>query len=101
MLFFRLNFIKINSELTEYLNSLKDRGYKIVVTSLKDSSNIYEFDINNKLIFVMGNEANGVSKSVFDISDYRVKIPMVGESESLNVAVATSIIAYEKVRRNL
>ncbi|NFU00180.1 RNA methyltransferase, partial [Clostridium botulinum] len=41
-----------------------------------------------------------VSNEILDLADRRVKIPMPGGAESLNVAIATSIIIYEKVRQN-
>ena len=47
----------------------------------------------------MGNEANGVSKEIIDISDFVVKIPMNEKIESLNVGVATSIILYEQYKK--
>ena len=52
-------------------------------------------------MIVIGNEANGVSQAVLDIADEKIKIPMLGKTESLNAAVATSIIAYEYVRRKI
>lgn len=83
----------------EKLNLLKKMGYKIVTTSLKTQNSIDSIDYNNKYIFVMGNEANGVSKEILDISDFVVKIPMNEKIESLNVGVATSIILYEQYKK--
>ena len=83
----------------EKLNLLKKMGYKIATTSLKTQNSIDSIDYNNKYIFVMGNEANGVSKEIIDISDFVVKIPMSEKIESLNVGVATSIILYEQYKK--
>ena len=83
----------------EKLNLFKKMGYKIVTTSLKTQNSIDSIDYNNKYIFVMGNEANGVSKEILDISDFVVKIPMSEKIESLNVGVATSIILYEQYKK--
>ena len=83
----------------EKINLLKKMGYKIVTTSLKTQNSIDSIDYNNKYIFVMGNEANGVSKEILDISDFVVKIPMSEKIESLNVGVATSIILYEQYKK--
>ena len=83
----------------EKLNLLKKMGYKIATTSLKTQNSIDSIDYNNKYIFVMGNEANGVSKEILDISDFVVKIPMSEKIESLNVGVATSIILYEQYKK--
>ena len=54
-----------------------------------------------KKIIVIGNEANGVSKEVLEIADQKIKIPMIGKTESLNASVATGIILYEYVRRKM
>ena len=83
----------------EKLNLLKKMGYKIATTSLKTQNSIDSIDYNNKYIFVMGNEANGVSKEIIDISDFVIKIPMSEKIESLNVSVATSIILYEQYKK--
>lgn len=83
----------------EKLNLFKKMGYKIATTSLKTQNSIDSIDYNNKYIFVMGNEANGVSKEIIDISDFVVKIPMSEKIESLNVGVATSIILYEQYKK--
>ena len=54
-----------------------------------------------KKVIVIGNEANGVSKEVLELADKKVKIPMLGKTESLNAAVATGIITYEYVRQKI
>ena len=46
-------------------------------------------------------KANGISEEIFEFADKKVKIPMPGGAESLNVAVATSIILFEIVRQRL
>lgn len=80
----------------EFLNS----GFSLVTTSLEADRNFFEEDLKGKIIISVGNEGNGISKEVFDLSNKKVKIPMPGGAESLNVAIATSIMIYEKVRQN-
>ena len=55
----------------------------------------------NKKILVIGNEANGVEEKILNIADEKIKIPMLGRTESLNAAVATGIVLYEYVRQKL
>ena len=55
--------------------------------------------IHKKYAFVMGHEANGVSKEIEEMSDLKVKIPMTDKIESLNVGVATSIVLYEQYKK--
>lgn len=84
-----------------FTNKLKSEGFKLVATSLEESKNFFEEDLKGKVILTVGNEGNGVSEEIFSLSDKKVKIPMPGGAESLNVSVATSIILFEKVRQNL
>ena len=96
---FRVNIIQ-SKNLVETLEKIKKNKYKIMVTSLETENSIYDTDYNKKIL-VIGNEANGVSKEVLELADEKVKIPMLGKTESLNAAVATSIILYEYVRRKI
>ena len=96
---FRLNIIRLNEPLSTYLDKLKSMKYKIAVTALNDSVSLYDTDFSHKMAIIMGNESKGVDQSIINSADLKINIPMIGQTESLNVAVATSIIAYEKVRK--
>lgn len=96
---FRVKVIE-SQDIIRTLRNLKKHKYEILATSLETDKNIYNIDYNKKVI-VIGNEANGVSKGILDLSDEKAKIPMLGKTESLNAAVATSVIAYEYVRRKM
>lgn len=85
---FRVN---IRETSLDELIILKEKGYNIISTS-PVGENIGFF--SGKKIVVMGNEGNGVSDEIFNLSDKRVSIPMNGNTESLNVAVATGIVLY-------
>lgn len=84
-----------------FTHKLKDNGFKLIATSLEDSKNFFEEDLTGKIILTVGNEGNGVSEEIFDLADIKVKIPMPGGAESLNVSVASSIILFERVRQSL
>ncbi|WP_300258545.1 TrmH family RNA methyltransferase [Clostridium sp.] len=90
----------VEDDSLDFVKSLKDGGYKLVVSSLQGKNNFFEENLQGKVIIAVGNEGNGVSDEVYDIADIKVKIPMPGEAESLNVAVATSIMIYEKIRQS-
>lgn len=96
---FRVNVIE-SEDLLQTLKNLKKHKYKIMATSLETNNSIYDVEYNKKVI-VIGNEANGVSKNVLEYADEKIKIPMLGKTESLNASVATSIILYEFVRRKI
>ena len=96
---YRVNIIEVeNLEWT--LKDLQKDGFIVVVTSLDTNNSIYDISYN-KSIVVIGNEANGVSKEVQELANERVKIPMLGKTESLNASVATGIMIYEYVRKIL
>ena len=86
--------------LMETLKQAKKHHFKVMVTSLQTENSIYDVDYNKKVI-VVGNEANGVEKEIQDFADDKVKIPMLGKTESLNASVATGVVLYEYVRRKV
>ena len=81
------------------VKDLKDAGFKLVTSSLDTDKNFYDIDLKEKVIISVGNEGNGISEEIYDLSDLKVKIPMPGGAESLNVAVAASIMMYEAIRQ--
>lgn len=93
---FRLNIVRVDN-MVETLQLIKKKGFEVVVTSLDTRNSIYDIEYKKK-VFVIGNESNGVSKEIQKIADKKVKIPMLGRTESLNASVATGIIVYEYVR---
>ncbi len=95
----RVNIIECE-DLEKTLKFLQNEKYKIVVSSLQTDNSIYDIDYNKKII-VIGNEGKGIKESIQKISDEKIKIPMLGKSESLNASVATGVILYEYVRQKL
>lgn len=80
------------------IEKLKQNNIKVYATNLKTNKSIYDVDFKNSAIIV-GNESNGVSEELLELADENIKIPMRGNAESLNVAIATSIILYEAYRQ--
>lgn len=96
---YRVNIIRVD-DLIKTINNIKKHKYEVIATSLSTDESIYDINYNKKVI-VIGNESNGVSKEILNIADKKVKIPMLGKTESLNASVATGIILYEYVRRKI
>lgn len=94
---FRLPFSL--SHLPDDLDTLKARGYSVIVSSLS-GSDIYAASLPEpgKCAVVIGNEAHGVSEDTICFADLLVKLPMRGRAESLNAAVAAGILMYELTR---
>ena len=96
---FRVNIIESN-DMIKTIKELKKHKIKIYATDLKTDKNIYSVNYK-KAAVIIGNEANGVSKEILDLADEKIKIPMIGKTESLNAGVATGIILYEMIRKKL
>jgi len=96
---FRVNVIETDN-LVKSLKEAKKNKFEVVVTALDTENSIYDVNYNKKVI-VIGNEANGVTKEIQEIADRKVKIPMLGKTESLNASVATGIMLYEYVRQKI
>ena len=95
---FRLNLHSEN--LTEYLPSLKKRGYTIIGAGLdRNYKTVDKMNEYSKKVIVIGNEGNGISNDVMNACDFGIFIPMTGKNESLNAAVAASIFMWENQRQ--
>ena len=95
---FRVKVIECE-DLLKTIKELKKHKIQIYATDIKTDKSIYDVDYKKSAI-IIGNEANGVSNEILEAADKRIKIPMKGKTESLNAAVATSIILYESIRPN-
>ncbi len=98
-----LNLTKYNKDennTATCLQSLKDKGYRIVATTPHTRScSISELPIDNKIALVMGTEMSGISSTVEEMADDFVVIPMFGFTESFNISVSTAICLYELMKR--
>ncbi|MDD3187269.1 MAG: RNA methyltransferase [Bacilli bacterium] len=90
---FHINIIE--KELKSFIKDLKRDGYNIISTDVKKGKSLKELVKKEKVVIIMGNEGNGVRKDLIDLADDFLYIKMNNDCESLNVAIATSIILYE------
>ena len=93
---FNINIV--TSDLKEEVNKLKEKGYKILTTRVDGGKLIRNLEKNDKFAIIIGNEGQGVSKELQNLSDEFIYIKMNQKCESLNAGVATSIILYELSR---
>ena len=77
----------------------EETGRRIVVTVPTGGSEYYKENLHEGIALVIGNEGRGISESIIDMADVRVTLPMKGNIESLNAAVAAAILMYEANRR--
>ena len=90
---FHINIIR--DDLKKYITKLKKENYKIFTTDVNNGKDLKNIEIEDKYVIIMGNEGNGVSDEIASLSDEKIYIKMNKTCESLNVAVATSIILYQ------
>jgi len=81
------------------LDELVRKGFKIAVTSLAAEKNLYHENLLGNIVVVIGNEGSGITKELEEKGDILLRIPMPGGAESLNAAVAASIVLFERVRQ--
>lgn len=86
-------------DLIPYLQEARERGIHVVSTGMDANLHCYEYDWNRPVWFVVGNEGAGVSANVSANVDEQVSIPMQGQTESLNVAMATTVLLFEAMRQ--
>ncbi|MBQ3181248.1 MAG: 23S rRNA (guanosine(2251)-2'-O)-methyltransferase RlmB [Clostridia bacterium] len=84
--------------LSQTINELKSRG--VWITGADMTGNVmYDEDLKGSIAVVVGSEGKGISKKIKENCDFLVKVPMVGQINSLNASVAASVIMYEVLRQ--
>lgn len=82
---------QINNTETCFKN-LRENGYKIYVADpAEDGVSIYDLDVNERVALLFGNELRGASDYALENADGKIRIPMVGFTESLNISVSVAI----------
>lgn len=92
-----MNIVSVTN-LTQTIEILKNNGFWVVGTALENSVDYRDIDYSGKIALVIGNEGSGMSRLVMKSCDYIAKIPMYGETNSLNASVAAGIMIYEVIR---
>ncbi|WP_198152381.1 23S rRNA (guanosine(2251)-2'-O)-methyltransferase RlmB [Draconibacterium sediminis] len=78
---------------------LKDSGIKVVAATEKGDKLYTNAEMKSPLAIVMGSEDTGVSAQILKLADEQLKIPILGQIESLNVSVSAALMIYEAVRQ--
>jgi 23S rRNA (guanosine2251-2'-O)-methyltransferase len=87
------------SSLMKTVDDLHMNGIKVYASEMSADKTIAETDLKEPCAIIMGSEDKGIYPALMKICDERIKIPMAGDFESLNVSVATGIILYEVMRQ--
>lgn len=83
-------------ELESTIPLLQEKGWLVYGTSLQNARDYREIDLKKgqKIALLVGNEGEGVAHSLLNIVNLKIKIPIWGKAESINVAIATGILVY-------
>lgn len=96
-----LSYLSICKEdsLTHSVKYLKDSGFQIVACTEKTDKMVFEGDFSIPTAIIMGSEEDGISDELLNVADDKLKIPIVGQIDSLNVSVAAGVVLFESVRQ--
>ena len=89
---------RVNS-LMKAVDELHLNGIKVFASEMTAAKNIYDCDFKEPCAIMIGSEDNGIYPALLKICDEKIKIPMKGDFESLNVSVATGMILYEVMKQ--
>lgn len=87
------------SNLVRVIERLKDAGYWVAGADASGAQLAWAAPLEGRLVLVMGSEGEGLSRLVREKCDFLVRLPVAGHVDSLNVAQATTVLAFEWVRR--
>ena len=98
-----LNYLPVSREgsILDTLHYLRDSGLQVVACTEKGGDSLYEVDFKLPTVIIMGSEEDGIAESLLKLSDHKVRIPLAGKVDSLNVSVAAAVVLYEAVRQRL
>lgn len=85
----------------EALEFLKERGFKILAATPHAEKLHFEVDLTGNVAIALGAEQYGLTAKWMDGAELRVRIPMLGLADSLNVSAAATILVYEAVRQRI
>ena len=87
---------------TDCIKGLKEKGYTIISIEQADNAidlNNYSIEKSGKIALVFGNEVNGVSDKIINLSDSVIEIPQHGTKHSFNVSVSVGIVLWDLSRK--
>ncbi len=91
---------RVNS-LMKAVDELHLNGIKVFASEMTAATSIANANFNEPCAIVIGSEEKGIYPALMKICDEKIKIPMKGDFESLNVSVATGIILYEVMKQRM
>ncbi|CAI8408108.1 MAG: Putative TrmH family tRNA/rRNA methyltransferase [Flavobacterium sp. SCGC AAA160-P02] len=97
---FKVPICKVN-HIKDAIYALQASNIKIVAATEKTDDSIYQINLKEPIAIVMGSEHRGINPSVLKIVDFKAKLPLLGDIDSLNVSVACGVFLYETIRQRI
>ena len=91
---FHLNIISV-SNIGNEIDKFKKKNFWIIGADNEAEDSIYKFEFPKKTVLIIGNEETGISRLLKEKMDYRIQIPRFGQTESLNVSVASALFLFQ------
>ncbi|GAB2847282.1 TrmH family RNA methyltransferase [Lentzea nigeriaca] len=102
---FSLPAVRVPShrEVTQWLDGHRSQGNRVVVVGTDEhgEADIFDFDLTQPTLLLIGNETSGLSTAWRELCDHVVSIPMTGSASSLNAANAATAVLYEASRQRI
>ena len=95
---FKIPICKVN-HLKDALFILQSFDIKTAAATEKTEDSVYDIEFNQPMAIIMGSEGRGINPSILKLVDYRGKLPLLGDIDSLNVSVACGVFLYEAIRQ--
>ncbi|MGG1635931.1 23S rRNA (guanosine(2251)-2'-O)-methyltransferase RlmB [Paenibacillus sp. FSL A5-0031] len=87
------------TNLAQTIDRLKEAGVWVAGTDVSAKQDVYKMKFDMPLVVVIGNESKGMGRLIKEKCDFLVKLPMLGQLNSLNASVAAGVLMYEVVRQ--
>lgn len=95
---YRVPFLYVE-DMEGTVRMLQEKGIRVYAAHLQGQDYYSSFSFGEGTAFLIGNEGNGLRRETADLADFYLKIPMEGQVESLNAAIAASLLVYEAHRQ--
>lgn len=93
-----LPFCRVDN-LKHTIKEIQANGIKVMACSEKGAITAFDADLTGPVALLMGSEEDGISVEYLKLADEHISLPIEGQIASLNVAVASGILAYEVLRQ--
>jgi TrmH family RNA methyltransferase len=78
---------------------LRARGFRLIAATPSGETELARADLSGNVAILVGSEEEGLPRAILEGADARVRIPMRGAADSLNVSVTAGILLYEASRQ--